>query len=51
MLLLVPSFDCFFDDPSSSTLLGVQPIERLTTVDDSYYERVLLEIFSRPPIL
>lgn len=50
MLLLVPSFDCFYDDPSSITLLGVPPIERLTAVDDSYYERILLEIFSRPPI-
>ncbi len=50
MLLMVLGFDCFCDDPSSITLLGVLPEESLTAADDSYYERILLEIFPRPPI-
>ncbi len=50
MLLVVPGFDCFCDGPSSITLPGVLSGEGLTAADDSYYERILLEIFPRPPI-
>ncbi len=50
MLRVVPGFDCFCDDPSSITLLGVLSGERLTTVGDFFYERTLLKIFPKPPI-
>ncbi len=50
MLLFMPGFDCFCDGPNSITLLGIPPLERLTAVDDSYYERILLKLSSRPPI-
>jgi hypothetical protein len=49
-VLVVPGFDCFCADPSSIALLGVPPVERVTAVDDFYYDRILLEIFFRPPI-
>lgn len=50
-LLLVAGLDCLCDASTSLAAVGVQLTERLAAVDDSYYERILLEIPSRPPIL
>lgn len=51
VLLLVPGLDCLGDTSNCLALLHVHPTERLALLDDSYPERTLLELSSRPPIL